>query len=278
MLRWVYSYLRIEQRRKSEQQSQDEQIKNFQERRKGEHKIRRNEEMKKADEMRIVRKLTRQQQKEQFRGIREQIKIYQKDIFEIDKREAERIKEIESIDRRDILSLSLALHKIRNDKAQGGDFATIVYLFIFITFTLFDAAAITIKFLMKAGPYDSIVDREEHRFETDNRIFKERYSHYATAIMESELALLTNKKKIGNKRKELGVYSKEVQDFLRHINEQIKDFNELINGELKGRENGLDKLTKDFYEYIDSSMDDFFVSLKDGSQSNPFARGNGEGR
>ena len=60
--------------------------------------------------------------------------------------------------------------------------------------TLVDASAILLKFLMKPGPYDTLVDRDEYRFEEDRTQYKELYGQRAREFMQKEIDALAPKK------------------------------------------------------------------------------------
>ena len=195
----------INQRNKELQNAQKEQIRQFEERRKKEHEsiladlVRRTETQKliaekTAEERARAQELKIRWESDQLQVMKEQIETYQKDIRKIDTDEAQQIAQINTVDRKDILSLSLALHKILNDRDNGGQFATYVYYVLLVTFTLVDASAILLKFLMKPGPYDTLVDRDEYRFEEDRTQYKELYGQRAREFMHKEIDALAPKK------------------------------------------------------------------------------------
>ena len=192
-------------RNKELQDAQKDQIRQFEERSRKEHEtvladISRRAETQKliaektAEERARAQELKIRWESDQLQVMKEQIETYQKDIEKIIADEAQQIEHISSVDRKDILSQSLALHKILNDRDNGGRLASSIYAILLITFTLVDASAILLKFLMKPGPYDTFVDRDEFRSEEDRHRYKELYGARAEEFMRDEIEVLAQKK------------------------------------------------------------------------------------
>ena len=142
----------------------------------------------KADQDRLdgLKKQVQQQQADQFvtqqNGIRDtlqkqldaqlvQLKGLHEDINRLGADEEARVQSIKDEPRRDILTQTLALHHLFDKGNEGGQFALIAYLVLTALFMLVDTIPLVMKFFSKAGPYDSLVDLDELKFDSNRKLF-----------------------------------------------------------------------------------------------------------
>ncbi len=102
-----------------------------------------------------------------------------------------RVDQLRSESRRDLLTQTLALHALFERGEEGGRFALTAYLLLIGLFLLVDTIPLVVKFFSKPGPYDTLVDRDEVRFEKDHRAFLSNYSRYVDKATADGLATLT---------------------------------------------------------------------------------------
>ncbi len=93
--------------------------------------------------------------------------------------------------RNDLLTQTLALHALFERGEEGGKFALTAYLLLIGLFLLVDTIPLVVKFFSKAGPYDTLVDRDEVRFEKDHLAYISNYSRYIDRAMAQGLASVT---------------------------------------------------------------------------------------
>ena len=142
----------------------------------------------KADQDRVdsLKKQVQQQQADQFvtqqNGIRDtlqkqldaqlvQLKGLHEGINRLGADEEARVQSIKDEPRRDILTQTLALHHLFDKGNEGGQFALIAYIVLTALFMLVDTIPLVMKFFSKAGPYDSLVDLDEMKFDSNRKLF-----------------------------------------------------------------------------------------------------------
>jgi hypothetical protein len=155
----------IKRRRDNLETSQKYETDKFSEKSNEQRKIDLQVSEKKAEKEIELLDVQKEKRIEHIEGIEKQIKIYENAyesyIRGINDDADKLIKSLEKhVVKPDILSLSLALHKIM----LKNSFALLAYIFLVLTFSLVDVSAVLIKFLMKPGPYDFWLARDEHDF------------------------------------------------------------------------------------------------------------------
>jgi hypothetical protein len=93
--------------------------------------------------------------------------------------------------RQDLLTQTLALHALFERGEEGGHFALTAYLLLIALFLLVDTIPLMMKFFSKPGPYDTLVDCDEMRFDKNHRAFLTNYSRYIDQATTDGLASLT---------------------------------------------------------------------------------------
>jgi len=131
-------------------------------------------------------------------GINQQIELrtdelrrLQEDLAVMAAGHQQRITDLRNEPRRDLLTQTLALHTLFEKGEEGGKFAFTAYLLLIGLFLLVDTIPLVVKFFSKPGPYDTLVDRDEVRFEKDHLAFLSNYSRYVDKATSDGLASLT---------------------------------------------------------------------------------------
>src|SRR5438093_5576043 len=106
----------------------------------------------------------------------------------------ERVAQIQNASRRDILTQTLALHKLFRQGEGAGEFALYAYGVLTFLFMLVDTIPLIVKFFTKAGPYDTLLNRDEIRFDTEHELFRNNYNRYALELDRGSLLSLTQNK------------------------------------------------------------------------------------
>lgn len=131
-------------------------------------------------------------------GINQQIELRTRELARLQEEQgllaAEQrahIEELRSEPRQDILTQSLALHGLFERGEDQGRFALSAYLLLIGLFMLVDTIPLVIKFFCKPGPYDTLVDRDEVRYDEDHQAFLTNYQRYIQKATADGLASLT---------------------------------------------------------------------------------------
>lgn len=164
-------------------------------------------------EQRELRKRIESQQAEKFveqqdlvrDGIHRQIEIRTaelerllSDLSALAAENQEQITLLRNEPRNDLLTQTLALHALFERGEEGGKFALTAYLLLIGLFLLVDTIPLVVKFFSKPGPYDTLVDRDEVRFEKDHLAFVANYNRYVDKAMAEGLASLTRDQPLEN--------------------------------------------------------------------------------
>lgn len=228
----------------------------------------------KAEQARIaaLKQKVQQEQADQFVGqqsaIRETLKTqidalllqlqnHHAEITQLLKDEDTRISGIRAEPRRDILTQTLALHELFLKGAQGGTFALVAYLVLTALFMLVDTIPLVVKFFSKAGPYDTMLDREEMGYEGDRKAFLEGFSRQMKDLGESRMLNLTH-----NKALERGLINgvdraRAAKEFLVYLMNLEREFEEkhrlareqaAANGVSQTAE-ALEEMARNFYAF-----------------------------
>jgi hypothetical protein len=169
------------------------------------------ETLRKAEEQRVIG-LTRQVQQQQADGFvaqqdvlraamakqmdskLDELKGVQQQFANMQEDERAAVAKITTQPRRDILVQTKALHSLFNEGEEGGKFAFGAYIVLTLLFMLVDTMPLLVKFFTKPGPYDTLMDRDELRFNTDRDSFIKNYTEYAMLHNDGRLSTLTQHK------------------------------------------------------------------------------------
>jgi hypothetical protein len=201
----------------------------------------------------------------------EELKRLQGEIATLASDERVRIDAINAEPRRDILTQTLALHSLFRKGEAGGSFALMAYGILAGLFMLVDTIPLIVKFFSKPGPYDTLVDCDEVRFDKEREAFLNSYDTYMEELEGGGLLLATKNNKPLEKALIEGVdRSRAAKEFLENLMELERSFEERMEMEkLKLAEKGvaggkhsnmLDEMAETFYDDLRGRMESFFAT------------------
>lgn len=180
--------------------------------------------------------------------------------------EQTRVDAIRAEPRRDILTQTLALHELFDQGQQGGTFALVAYLVLTMLFMLVDTIPLVVKFFSKPGPYDTLLDREEVKFDQERQAFLTSFSRYMTELKDSKLLHLTQHKPLERALIEGVDRSRAAKEFLEHLMELERAFDEKIrvaresaaSSGLATKVDMIEDMAAAFYTDLRGRMETFF--------------------
>ncbi len=199
----------------------------------------------KAEQARLdaLRVQVQQQQADQFveqqNGIRstlqkqidaqlEQLKGLHEEVTRLANDEEARVAAIRGEARKDILTQTLALHRLFEKGNEGGQFAFWAYVILTLLFMLVDTIPLVVKFFSKAGPYDTLLDLDEVRFDRERKTFLESFHRYMDGLTSGPFLHLTRNKPLEAALIEGVDRSRAAKEFLEHLLELEKSFEEKV--------------------------------------------------
>ncbi|MEZ5299989.1 MAG: DUF4407 domain-containing protein [Verrucomicrobiales bacterium] len=172
--------------------------------------------------------------------------------------------------RRDILKQTLALHRLWQSGAEGGQFAFTAYIILTLLFMLVDTIPIIVKFFSKPGPYDTLLDCDEVRYDRERQAFLSSYNRYMDELSGGRLLHLTQNKPLERALIEGVDRSRAAKEFLESLMEMERAFEERINHErariaaegdsdfATAKLRHLEEMAEAFYTDMRARMEQFF--------------------
>jgi len=193
----------------------------------------------------------------------------QSEIAAIGSQEQGRIAGISAEPRRDILTQTLALHRLFDNNAEGGKFALIAYCILAGLFMLIDTIPLVVKFFSQPGPYDSLVDCEEIRFAREREAWLSSFNAYMDDLSDGRLLHLTQNKPLENAMIEGIDSSRAAKEFVENLIDLESSFEDRIAQERAKLADGasartdqrarqLERFAETFYEDLNGKMESFF--------------------
>ncbi|MBL9154378.1 MAG: DUF4407 domain-containing protein [Verrucomicrobiales bacterium] len=196
----------------------------------------------------------------------------QGEIAKLAQDEQDRVDAIKAEPRRDILTQTLALHKLFDAGQEGGRFALIAYGVLALLFMLVDTIPLIVKFFSKPGPYDALVDCEEVRFAREREAFLRSYHRYMDELSQGRLLHLSPSNKPLEKSLIEGVdRSRAAKEFIEHLidlehafEERIAEERKLLAAKTGGEKTNraraaiLEDMAATFYDDLRQRMESFF--------------------
>lgn len=189
----------------------------------------------------------------------------QDELAAITAEEQTRIQTIRDEPRRDILTQTLALHGLFQAGDEGGKFAFYTYIVLTMLFLLVDTIPLVIKFFIKAGPYDSLVDRDEVSFESDHKAFLESNRRYMGQLSAGNLITVTRNKNLEHALVDGVEHSRAAREFLDSLIELERSFSEKMRSEEAeiayddgDKRKALVEMRQRFYDDLHHRMESFF--------------------
>lgn len=189
----------------------------------------------------------------------------QQDLGRVGEEEKQRIDAIQTEPRRDILTQTLALHALFRAGEKGGVFAFYTYLVLTLLFMLVDTIPLIVKFFTKAGPYDTLLDRDEVAFDAEHSAFLESHRRYMKQLSSGNLIAVTRNKRLETALVDGVEHSRAAREFLDSLIEMEKSFAEKVRVEQGSSLGGADSIAaleamkKRFYDELNHRMETFFA-------------------
>jgi hypothetical protein len=190
----------------------------------------------------------------------------QEELAMIGREEMERIQSIRDEPRRDILTQTLALHGLFEAGDEGGKFAFYTYIILTMLFLLVDTIPLVIKFFIKAGPYDSLVDRDEISYESEHKAFLQSNKRYMDELSAGNLITVTRNKNLEHALVDGVEHTRAAREFLDSLIELERSFSEKMRGEEANigfddgdKRKALATMRQRFYENLHQRMESFFA-------------------
>ena len=168
--------------------------------------------------------------------------------------------------RRDILTQTLALHKLFQAGNEGGKFALYTYFILTALFMLVDTIPLIVKFFTKPGPYDTLLDRDEIAFDSEHHAYRTSQRRYMNQLAEGNLIAVTRNKRLEHALVDGVEHSRAAREFLDSMIEMEKAFEEKMRAEQEMAANAgperiaaLEAMKTSFYEDLHRRMKIFFA-------------------
>lgn len=179
--------------------------------------------------------------------------------------EAARIDAIRAEPRRDVLTQTLALHRLFQAGDQGGRFALYTYFVLGMLFMLVDTIPLVVKFFTKPGPYDTLLDRDEVSFDSEHKAFLESNLRYMREQATGNLLAVTRNKQLETALVDGIEHSRAAREFIHTLVEMEKSFAEKMKLEQEAvlygdsdKRLALEAMKKRFYDDLHHRMEIFF--------------------
>jgi len=196
----------------------------------------------------------------------EELARAQEELARVTGEEVTRITAIQAEPRRDILTQTLALHHLFMDGAEGGTFALYTYVILTMLFMLIDTIPLVVKFFTKAGPYDTLLDRDEVAFDSEHKAFLSSHGRYMNQLATGNLIAVTRNKRLEAALVDGVEHSRAAREFLDSLVDMEKSFAEKMHLEQEGATNAspeklaaLEAMKKRFYDDLHHRMETFFA-------------------
>ncbi len=191
----------------------------------------------------------------------------QEELSGVAAEESERLAAMRAEPRRDILTQTLALHALFKAGERGGQFALYTYIVLTLLFMLVDTIPLIVKFFTKAGPYDTLVDRDEISYDSEHRAFRSSNGRYMEQLAASNLIAVTRNPRLEHALVDGIEHSRAAREFLDSLIEMEKSFAQKMQFEEEGigmaesdKRTALEAIKKRFYDDLHNRMEVFFSS------------------
>jgi hypothetical protein len=193
------------------------------------------------------------------------LKLAQAEVARLADGEQARLASLMAEPRRDLLTQSLALHRLFKAGDQGGQFALGTYVVLVLLFMLVDTIPLMIKFVCKPGPYDTLLDRDEVRYDAEHRAFLGSHERYMNDLAAGNLMAVTRNKPLEDALLDGVEHSRAAHEFLNSLIDMEKAFQERMRLEQSAAMYNapekmavLEMMKKRFYDDMHHRMERFF--------------------
>lgn len=183
------------------------------------------------------------------------------------KAEQARVDAVNAEPRRDLLTQTLALHSLFEKDDAKGQFALMTYGILTLLFLLVDTIPLMVKFFCKAGPYDLIVDRDEMRFDSEHRAFRQYHREMLRQVAgNGGLVAAMRSKPLEDAFVDGLAHTRAAREFLDNLVGLETSFHESILRHMEDetslrspeKRDLLDAMKKQFYDNLYRRMEQFF--------------------
>lgn len=181
--------------------------------------------------------------------------------------ESENLAAIRAEPRRDILTQTLALHRLFQAGNEGGKFAFYTYIVLTLLFMLVDTIPLIVKFFTKPGPYDTLVDRDELTFDSEHRAFRQTRSRYMEQLTSGNLIAVTRNSNLEQALVDGVEHTRAAREFLDSLIEMERSFADKMRAEEEhiahhdtDKRAAIDAFKKRFYDDLHHRMELFFTT------------------
>ncbi len=228
--------------------------------------LRRQVQQQQADQFVGQQNALRETLKAQIDALLAQLRGLQEESARLSADAEARIAGLRAEPRRDILTQTLALHALFDRGAEGGRFALIAYLVLSALFMLVDTIPLVVKFFSKPGPYDTLLDCDEVKFDRERLAFLRGFDRYMKQLVDSPFLHVTQNRPLERALIEGVDRSRAAKAFLEHLMDLEQAFQEkvrlererLAQGGIAGKAEMLEEMAETFYADLRQRMEAFF--------------------
>ena len=191
----------------------------------------------------------------------------QEELAAVGTEESERLAALRAEPRRDILTQTLALHRLFEAGNEGGKFAFYTYIVLTMLFMLVDTIPLIVKFFTKPGPYDTLVDRDEITFDSEHQAFRQSRSRYIQQLTAGNLTAVTRNPNLEHALVDGVEHTRAAREFLdslvemeRSFSEKMRSEEEAINHADTDKRDAIAAIKKRFYDDLHRRMELFFTA------------------
>ena len=177
---------------------------------------------------------------------------------------AGRVAAIRAEPRRDILTQTLALHRLFDARDARASFAFWTYLILTLLFMLVDTIPLVVKFFCAPGPYDTLVDRDELHFDADHRGFRQAHRRYLEQLRDGKLLFNARSRSLEHAFTDGLEHTQAAQAFLDSLIDMEQRFHERLEAEKARPGNAAEKpalleaMKQQFYQSLHQRMKSYF--------------------
>ena len=203
--------------------------------------------------------------KQQIDSLMTELNHTRDELAAVGAEESARLTALRGEARRDILTQTLALHRLFQAGNQGGTFALYTYVVLTLLFMLVDTIPLIVKFFTKPGPYDTLVDRDEVMFDSEHKAFRNSRARYMEQLTSGNLIAVTRNAKLEHALVDGVEHTRAAREFLDSLVEMERAFAEKMRSEeeLAGhldanKRAAIDAIKQRFYNDLHHRMEVFF--------------------
>lgn len=167
--------------------------------------------------------------------------------------------------RRDILTQTLALHRLFDAKDARASFAFSTYAILTLLFMLVDTIPLVVKFFCAPGPYDTLVDRDEMTFKADHHGFRHAHQHFLSELKNGRIPFSSRSRDLDHAFSDGVEQTRAAQAFLDSLVEMEHQFHQRLESEAArpgsdARPALLEAMKQQFYQSLHARMEQYFAT------------------